>query len=192
MKAFVTMAALATMAVCAPLAQGVAQTDGLGLLSTGTVVKQNPAVGLSGNIVGTAPVASQAPSLVDILVRQLGITPEQAAGGAGAIFSMAKQGMSPTDFSQVIKAVPGMNQYLAAAPSQTAPTYGMADLMGAAGSALGGSGSALGNMASLVASFQSLGLNFGMVSQFIPVILQYAQTQGGAATMSLLQSALAH
>jgi Protein of unknown function VcgC/VcgE (DUF2780) len=192
MKAFVTMAALATMAVCAPLAQGVAQTDGLGLLSTGTVVKQNPAVGLSGNIVGTAPVASQAPSLVDILVRQLGITPEQAAGGAGAIFSTAKQGMSPTDFSQVIKAVPGMNQYLAAAPSQTAPIYGMAGLMSAAGSALGGSGSTLGNMASLVASFQSLGLNSGMVSQFIPVILQYAQTQGGAATMSLLQSALAH
>jgi len=192
MKAFVTMAALVTMAVCAPLALGGVQTSDLGLPSTGTVMGQIPAVGVSGNFVGTAPVASQAPSLVDILVRQLGITPEQAAGGAGAIFSMAKQAMSPTDFSQVIKAVPGMNQYLAEAPSQTAPTYGLAGLMGLAGSALGGSGSALGNMASLVAAFQSLGLNSGMVSQFIPVILQYAQTQGGAATMSMLQSALTH
>ena len=192
MKAFVTMAALVTMAVCAPLALGGVQTSDLGLPSTGTVMGQIPAVGVSGNVVGTAPVASQAPSLVDILVRQLGITPEQAAGGAGALFSMAKQAMSPTDFSQVIKAVPGMNQYLAEAPSQTAPTYGLAGLMGLAGSALGGSGSALGNMASLVAAFQSLGLNSGMVSQFIPVILQYAQTQGGAATMSMLQSALTH
>jgi hypothetical protein len=128
--------------------------------------------------------------LVDILVQQMGITPEQATGGAGAIFSMAKQGMTPTDFAQVIKAVPGMSQYLAATPSQTASTSGTASLLGVASNALGGSGGALGNMALLAGSFQSLGLNSGMVSQFIPVILQYVQTQGGSVTMGLLQSAL--
>ncbi|OYV17066.1 MAG: hypothetical protein CG441_1556, partial [Methylococcaceae bacterium NSM2-1] len=44
MKAFVTMAALVTMAVCAPLALGGVQTSDLGLPSTGTVMGQIPAV----------------------------------------------------------------------------------------------------------------------------------------------------
>jgi len=50
----------------------------------------------------------------------------------------------------------------------------------------------LGRLASLAGSFQSLGLNSDMVSRFIPVILQSVQSQGGSATMGLLQSALAH
>ena len=100
--------------------------------------------------------------------------------------------MSPADFAQVSKAVPGMDQYLAAAPNQAAPSLGTASLMGAAGSALGGSGSALGTAASLAGSFQSLGLNSGMVSQFIPIVLQYVNTTGGSSTMGLLQSALLH
>jgi len=129
---------------------------------------------------------------VDALVRQLGITPEQASGGAGSIFSMAKQGMNSADFAKVSTAVPGMNELLAAAPSQAAPSSNMTGLMGMAASALGGSGSSVGMLASLAGSFQSLGLNSGMVSRFIPVILQSVQSQGGSATMGLLQSALAH
>ena len=61
--------------------------------------------------------------------------------------------------------------------------------MGSAASALGG-GSSLGNMAVLASSFQGLCMDSGMMSQFIPVILQYVQTQGGSATMGLLQGAL--
>lgn len=92
--------------------------------------------------------------------------------------------MSPTDFAHVSEAVPGMDNYLAAAPQTTG-------LIGAAGSALGGSGSTVGKMASLAGSFQSLGLDSSMVSQFIPIILQYVQTNSSSATMSLLKNAVA-
>jgi hypothetical protein len=198
MKVFATMVAIAsiaavpTMAVCGPQAQGVAQTGNLDLPSAATVAGQTPAAGVAGAVADSAPVAGQTPNLVDTLVRQLGITPEQAAGGAGSIFSTAKQSMSSTDFAKVTKAVPGMDQLLAAAPSQAAPSSSMTGLMGVAASALGGSGSSLGKLASLAGAFQSLGLNSDMVSKFIPVILQSIQSQGGSATTGLLQSALAH
>ena len=207
MKAFSILATIAmTLAWsgCSTLPQGMAQTGGLGLPSTGSMAGQIPTTGsLAGQVpmtsaaVGAAsksvtPATGQGSSLTDTLVQQLGVTPAQATGGAGSLFSTARQGMSPADFAQVSKAVPGMDQYLAAAPSQAAPSLGTAGLMGAAGSALGGSGSALGTAASLAGSFQSLGLNSGMVSQFIPIVLQYVNTTGGSSTMGLLQSALLH
>jgi hypothetical protein len=128
-------------------------------------------------------------NLVDLLVGQLGISPQQAAGGAGSIFSLAQQRLSPANFAQVSHAVPGMDRYLAAAPRQNrAPSGG---LLGAAASVLmGGQSNTSGSLADVGNSFQSLGLNSGMVSQFIPVLLQYVQSQGGNAVMGLLQNSL--
>ncbi len=202
MKVFATMAAIMAiaavpaMAVSAPQSQDVAQTGSLGLPSAGNVAGQIPDVGtvtgIAGNGADVAPVAGQTPGLVNTLVQKLGITPEQAAGGAGSIFSMVKQSMNSTDFAKVSNAVPGMDQLLAAAPSQAAPSSGMTGLMGLAANALGRSGGSLGNLASLTGSFQSLGLNSGMISQFIPVILQAVQSQGGSTSRDMLQNALAH
>ena len=207
MKAFSILATVAmTLAWsgCSTLPQGMDQSGSLGLPSTGSMAGQIPT---AGSLAGQAPMTSAAVgaasksvtpaaglglNLTDNLVQQLGVTPAQATGGAGSLFSTARQGMSPADFAQVSKAVPGMDQYLAAAPSQAAPSLGTAGLMSAAGSALGGSGSALGTAASLAGSFQSLGLNSGMVSQFIPIVLQYVNTTGGSSTMGLLKSALLH
>lgn len=212
MKVFTTMATIAAvMAItgCASAPKNVAQANGVGLSSAGTVARQIPAIGMSsaasvtrlpsavsaagmmGSVAGSAPVAAQTPSLVNILVQQLGITPQQATGGAGSIFSVAKQSMSSASFGQVSKAVPGMNQLLTAAPALggSSGSTGASSLMGSVASALGG-GSNLGNMATLASSFQSLGMGSGMMSQFIPVILQYIQARGGSTTMGLLQGAL--
>ena len=52
--------------------------------------------------------AASSSSLTDMLVSQLGVTNQQAMGGAGAIFELAKTHMSPADFSKVSGAVPGM------------------------------------------------------------------------------------
>jgi len=207
MKAFSILAAIAmalTWSGCATSPQGMVQTSGLDLPSSGSMIGQIPS---TSSLAGQVPITSAASvaagsnmasaafkgsSLTDTLVQQLGVTPAQATGGAGSLFSTARQSMSQADFAQVSKAVPGMDQYLAAAPSQTAPATGMSGLMGAAGNALGGSGSSLATAAALAGSFQSLGLNSSMVSQFIPVVLQYVNTTGGSATMSLLQSVLLH
>lgn len=202
MKSLSSMTAvvtLITLAGCATAPQDMAQTSGVGLSSAmsqipsagipsaASAAGQLPAIGsaasMAGSLAGAAPTAAQTPGLVDILVQQLGVTPQQATGGAGSIFSMAQQSMTPSNFRLVSKAVPGMDQLLTAAPAS-----GTTGLMGSAASALGGS--SLGNMAGLASSFQGLGMNSGMMSQFIPVIMQYVQTQGGSSTMNLLQSAL--
>lgn len=213
MKKLTTMVSFTAVMVitgCAATApQEIAQASGTGMSSAGSVASemtsaampsaasvagQLPSVGaaaeMAGSVAGAAPVAGQAPSLVNVLVQQLGITPAQATGGAGSIFSMAQQSMSPTSFGQVSNAVPGMSQLLAAAPALGGSTSGAGGLMGSAASALGGS--SLGNMAALASSFQSLGMGSGMMNQFIPVILQYVQGTGGSSTMGLLQSALLH
>jgi len=165
-----------------PVSALTGQTSNLGNMGT--------AAAMAGSLAGGSSTAGQTPALVGLLVQQLGVSPQQATGGAGSIFSLAQQSMSPNNFGLVRNAVPGMSQLLSAAPSMTG--YNGGGLMGSATNALGG-GSSLGNMAKmamLANSFQNLGLNSGMVSRFIPVILQYVQTQGGVSTMGLLQSAL--
>jgi hypothetical protein len=142
---------------------------------------------MAGGLAGAVTGASQTPALVGLLVQQLGISPQQAMGGAGSIFSVARQTMNPSNFGLVSNAVPGMSQLLAAAPRMAGSSMG-GGLMGNAANALGGS--SLGQMAMMANAFQSLGMGSGMVNQFIPVILQYVQAQGGSSTMGLLQSAL--
>ena len=45
-------------------------------------------------------------SLADQLVQKLGVTKEQAQGGAGAIFKVAKDKLTADDFGKVAEAVP--------------------------------------------------------------------------------------
>ena len=122
------------------------------------------------------------PELVGMLTKELNVTPEQATGGTGALFGLAKSRLKPEEFSQVSDAVPGMDGFLKAAPNQ------------GGGSALGSLGSVLsggpGGLASVAGSFGSLGLSPDMVSKFIPVIAQYVQSKGGASVASLLIGAL--
>ncbi len=122
--------------------------------------------------------------LVSMLTGQLGVNNEQAAGGAGAIFSVAKDAMKPENFGLLKEAVPGMEQLLNAAPA----LGGNSGLLGAATNMLGGGNNSITSMLGPV--FQSLGMDSSMVSQFVPIILQYVQTQGGEQLMGMLQQAI--
>lgn len=174
---------LLLLAATATIINGCATVPQSTVQSASTVASTMSGAGMASGAADTVSAAVQTPGLVDILVQQLGVTPAQATGGAGSIFSMAQQTMAPSNFGLISKAVPGMDSLLAAAPSVTTP-----NLMGGAANALGGG--SLGKMASLASSFQSLGMNSSMMNQFIPVVLQYMQNQGGSNAMSLLQSAL--
>jgi hypothetical protein len=81
-----------------------------------------------------------------------------------------------------------MDQYLSNAPQ--VPAAANSSLLGAASGLLGNQTGGLGNLASLASSFQTLGMNSNMISQFVPVVMQYVQQQGGTGAMSLLQNAL--
>jgi hypothetical protein len=147
---------------------------------------------------GSAMTGAAGGSLTDKLVADLGVTPAQASGGAGAIFGAAKSTMSPGEFGQVADAVPEMDSLLGAAPAM-----GGAGAMGAA--ALGGgvpgiTGGGVTDMAGMAAGagalgglagpFGDLGMSPDMVGQFVPVIMDYVQSSGGASAAGLLQGAL--
>ena len=132
---------------------------------------------------GAAAAAAKAsPELVGSLSKEIGATPEQAAGAAGALFGVAKSRLKADEFSQVANAVPGMASLLAAAP---------------AGGGAGGTGGALsqitqsgGSLASAASAFSKLGLKPEMVAKAVPVLTSFVTKSGGASVGSLLAGAL--
>jgi hypothetical protein len=122
--------------------------------------------------------------LVDLLSSKLGVTKDQAAGGAGSLFQLAKQNLSVKDFSSVAKAVPGIDQMLGAAPKVEGSTSSLGKISSMVGS------NKLGGMSGVTSSFEKLGLSGDMVSKFTPIILDYVKNKGGEHAMSLLKGAL--
>ena len=123
------------------------------------------------------------PALVGELSKQMGATPEQSAGAAGALFGVAKSRLKDDEFSQIAGAVPGMDSLLRAAPA--ASSGGLAAIGGL--SQLGGSA---GGLATAAQAFSKLGLKPEMVSKAIPVLTSFVTKSGGANVGSLLAGAL--
>jgi hypothetical protein len=178
---------------------------------------------LSLTVVGAqaqaAPAAAASSNgLVSLLAKQLHISPQQAQGGAGAIFGLVKTRMSPEQFSKISSVVPGMDGLLNAAPAQgsegegtqaaqgaqptapqaASPVQGATGALGGAAqgasSAMGSAGSmasgGAGGLASLAGSFQSLGLSPSMVGKFAPIMQNYLGTKGGPDVASAFAGAL--
>lgn len=122
------------------------------------------------------------PDLVQSLVSQLGISGEQATGGAGAIFDYAKDNLSAEDFATIAEGIPGMDQLLIQAPEPENESA-----LGKAGNMLGGADTSLGGLAGLASSFESLGLDADMVSKFVPIVSDYVESVSGDQARSLLQ-----
>ena len=124
--------------------------------------------------------------LVKTLTDNLGVTKEQASGGAGAIFKYAQSKLSADDFSTVAKALPGVDSLISAAPK----TGGSADLFSGLKSFSGSQSNSAAAVSSLAGSFSKLGMNADMVGKFIPIVLEYAKSKGGTAVMNILKGVL--
>ena len=131
----------------------------------------------------TASSAS-ADGLLDALTGQLGVTAEQASGGAGSLFGLAKNNLSNEHYSQIASVVPGIEEMIASVPAS-----GNSGSVAAVASMLGGDSSA-GNLASLASTFGDLGMESNMIGKFMPIILDYLQSEGGQAVMELMKGAL--
>ena len=123
--------------------------------------------------------------LVQQLVQGAGVSASQAEGGAGLLFGLVKDQLSSGDFSKVAEAVPGIEGLIDAAPGSGG---GLGGMLGGVASALGGS--ELGNLASLASGFSKLDLDAGMIGKFIPIVLNYLQSQGGDGLVSLVKGVL--
>ena len=135
--------------------------------------------------------------LVDTLTRQLGVTTEQAEGGAGAIFGKAKDNLSSEEFDQVSEAIPEATSLLDKAPQAESEKESLAGSIGGAvssmtkgGTEIGSAATSIDQLGGLADTFKSLGMDSDMVGQFIPVVLDYAKEKGGEAVMGLLKGAL--
>jgi hypothetical protein len=133
-------------------------------------------------ITGTA--RAQSSDLVGMLTSQLGVSEEQAAGGSGSLLSFAKDQMSSADFDVISSELPDVSGLIKAAPDAGS------SVLGSSSSLLGGSSSSLGDIAGVASTFSDLGMSTDMVNQFVPVVLEYAQTAGSEQAMQILQGAL--
>jgi hypothetical protein len=125
------------------------------------------------------------PELVGTLSKEIGGTPEQAAGAAGALFGLAKSRLKAEEFSQISKAVPGMGALLAAAPAMGAAS----GALGAVSQVAGTSGSASG-LTAAASAFSKLGLGPDAVSKAVPVLTSFVTKSGGADVGRLLAGVL--
>ena len=115
---------------------------------------------LTSNISDQLDTAQSSP-LTDLLTSQLDVSPTQAAGGAGALLSLAQSQLSSSDSSELASLIPGMSS-----------------LTGSSGIA-----SMISNMDSVNTAFESLGLDPSLVSQFAPVIIEYLTSSGASSSL---------
>lgn len=124
--------------------------------------------------------------LIQQLTQGLGIKEEQAQGGAGLIFKMAQEKLGDGEFAQVANAVPGISNLIGAAPTGGG---GLAGAIGGLTGAMGATGN-IANIAALAGGFGQLGLNPGMASKFVPIILSFVQNKGGDGVKDILAGIL--
>ncbi|USD65563.1 DUF2780 domain-containing protein [Vibrio sp. SCSIO 43136] len=119
---------------------------------------------LAGDVLGQSQSVSDSP-LVSLLTDNLGVSSTQAAGGAGALLSLASSQLGSSQQSELTSLIPGMDSLNSSVPGLSSLTS---------------------NMDGVNKVFSSLGLDPSLVSQFAPVILQYLTSQG--ASQGLLGS----
>lgn len=153
----------------------------------------NAVSGAQGNNKAAAAApSSQTAGLLQALTSQLNVTPEQAVGGTGAMLGLAKNKLSGTDYSQLGKSVPGLDQL---SGSNSLGSLGaLSGMLGqSGGSKTSGLDGVLGNVkdtSDLNTAFSALGMDNSMIGKFAPVILQYLGGQGAnQSVLSKLASA---
>ncbi len=126
--------------------------------------------------VATAKSETKNSNLVGMLTSQLGISDKQATGGVGSILSYAKDSLPSNKYTTLASAIPNSSSLLKMAPQASSA-------MGALG-ALGGNSST--GMAALASQFSSLGLNSSMITQFVPIIMNYFKGSNATGAMNIL------
>jgi len=124
--------------------------------------------------------------LIKMLTDQLGISDDQAQGGAGLLFKMAKEKLGSGDFGQIAAHVPEAERL-----ADSAPDSGMlGSALGGLASSLSGGKSDLGNLAGLVGGFTKLGLDADMLGKFVPIVLSFVKGKGGDGVQNILSKVL--
>ncbi|MCT4622965.1 MAG: DUF2780 domain-containing protein [Schleiferiaceae bacterium] len=112
---------------------------------------------------------AQTSDLIGMLTKEMGITSDQAEGGAGSIFGFAKENMSSTDFSSLAGVIPDMDGLLGAIPG------------GKKKSMLGQMADQLTGMPKVIDAFGKLGLKESHIKIMTPLLVDYVEKKGSKA-----------
>jgi hypothetical protein len=138
------------------------------------------------SIPGMGDNSSSTGTLIGMLTSKLGISNEQAIGGAAALFGSAKKNLSADDFSSVTESLPDIKSLLGKTAKDGS---GLASKLGLS-SAENDQADAKEGSDNVAGQFSQLGLSSDMVGKFVPIVLDYAKSSGGDNIMNLLKGAL--
>ena len=117
-------------------------------------------------------------------VNELGVKPEQAAGGIGAMLSLAKNQLTSTDYSELAEQVPGVNKLAGAgALGQLSQLGGLLGKSSGVSETATSAVSNVSNTDQLNSAFTALGMQDGMVAKFAPVLLEYFKGQNVSTSL---------
>jgi len=111
-------------------------------------------------------------ALTALLTNQLGVTANQATGGAGSILSLAKEKLPSMDFAALVRLIPGADGFMRSAQEQGAVT------------------GPVGDQAGLTSAFSRLGMGPEMVPKFSQVLSDFLGKAGGQPAQNLLAAVM--
>lgn len=129
----------------------------------------------------------KAGELTNLLVQRLGVTPQQAMGGAGALLQVAKTRMNPEAFAKLSTQVPDVQQLMAAVPALKQQS-GLGGLAGKLAS-LSGENS-ISSLITAVSIFKQLGMKPETIQKFTPVVVDYVRGNTDEAIAGGVKAAL--
>lgn len=129
----------------------------------------------------------KAGELTNLLVQRLGVTPQQAMGGAGALLQVAKTRMNPEAFAKLSTQVPDVQQLMAAVPALKQQS-GLGGLAGKLAS-LSGENS-ISSLITAVSIFKQLGMKPETIQKFAPVVVDYVRGNTDEAIAGGVKAAL--
>jgi hypothetical protein len=122
--------------------------------------------------------------LIDMLVKQLGVSGTQAEGGAAVLFKAAKDKLGAGEFDKLLGGVPGLGDLLKKAP---ATGGGLGGLLGGLAGAVGGNAKLI---STVMGGFGKLGLTVDDAKRFAPVIMNFLRSKVGPDVVSKLEQTL--
>jgi len=129
----------------------------------------------------------KAGELTNLLVQRLGVTPQQAMGGAGALLQVAKTRMNPEAFAKLSTQVPDVQQLMAAVPALKQQS-GLGGLAGKLASLSGDN--SISSLITAVSIFKQLGMKPETIQKFAPVVVDYVRGNTDEAIAGGVKAAL--
>lgn len=109
----------------------------------------------------TSSVNTQSNSpVVEALTSQLDVSSAQATAGSGALLALASSQLSSDNSSELSSLIPGLSGLESSVP---------------------GLSSMASSMGSVTQVFEGLGMDASMVTQYVPVLMQYLSSQGASS-----------